>query len=148
MGEVLGIATRLKVKAPMDVCDQADITFDKGVGNDSRGKFKGKRQVTVMSKESWDAVCQELNNNAPWTVRRANILISGIELRGTTGQQLRIGDCLLEITGELVPCERMDAQIPGLTNALTSEWRGGVTCKIIEEGKVSVGDKTSIGVQE
>ena len=145
MGKVLGIATRVKVKAPMDVCDQASITFEKGVGNDSRGKFRGKRQVTVMSKESWDAVCQDLNNDAPWTVRRANLLISGIELKGTTGQLLRIGDCLLEITGELVPCERMDAQVSGLTNALALDWRGGVTCKILEEGEVRTGDEITIG---
>lgn len=147
MGEVIGIATRLKRRAPMETCQRAEITFDNGVGNDSRGKFRGKRQVTVMSRESWIKVSEELDQDIPWTTRRANVLISGIELENTKGLQLRIGSCLLEITGELVPCERMDEQVAGLTSALAKNWRGGVTCKILKEGLVQKGDEASIGEQ-
>lgn len=141
MGKVLGIATRLKTKAPMETCNKASVLFETGVGSDSRGLKKGNRQVTVLSKESWDDVCVELNQTISWTIRRANLLVSGLELENTTGSHLKIGSCLLKITGELIPCNRMDEQVDGLTETLATNWRGGVTCKIIEEGEVNLNDK-------
>ena len=141
MGKVIGIATRTMRKAPMDLHDSVKITFDKGVANDSRGLNQGNRQVTVMSIEDWQLACDELNKNYDWTIRRANFLIEGLNFKNTTGQILKIGSATLEITGELTPCHRMDEQIDGLTKALTPNWRGGVTCKIIAEGNVSKGDK-------
>lgn len=141
MGKLIGIATRTKTKAPMDVHSSAEVTFEKGVLNDSRGKkVGGKRQVTVMSIESWDAVCVELNTQLNWTTRRANFLVSGIPLLETTGNTLRIGSVQLEITGELVPCNRMDEQFEGLTNSLSKNWRGGVTCKVLKEGQADLND--------
>lgn len=141
MGKILGIATRTKTKAPMDACSSAQVLFDKGVGNDSRGLKKGNRQVTVLGLEGWAKACAELNQEINWTTRRANLLVSGIEFENTTGTLLKIGTCLLEITGELVPCNRMDEQVAGLTNALAPNWRGGVTCKMVEEGEINVGDE-------
>jgi len=125
----------------MDTCSSAQVLFDKGVGNDSRGLKKGNRQVTVLGLEGWEKACTELSQEINWTTRRANFLVSGIEFENTTGTLLRIGTCLLEITGELVPCNRMDEQVEGLTNALVPNWRGGVTCKMVEEGEVNVGDE-------
>lgn len=144
MGTLKGIATRKQTKAPMDEHDRADITFEAGVGSDSRGKIQGKRQVTVLSAESWAACCLEMNENMLWTTRRANLLISGIELQNTKGKRLRIGTCELEITAELVPCSRMDAQYEGLTKTLESEWRGGVCCRILSEGEVKLGDAVEL----
>ena len=144
MGILLDIATREKRKAPMDTHRFATISFANGVGTDSRGKHRGKRQVTVLTQEAWDHVCQLMSQEMPWTTRRANLFIQGIDLINSTGKSLKIGDCLLEITGELEPCNRMDEQYEGLTSLLTPEWRGGVTCKIIQEGVVSKGDKVAL----
>ncbi|MFT5859377.1 MAG: MOSC domain-containing protein YiiM [Flavobacteriaceae bacterium] len=140
MGKLLKICTRKERRAPMETCTQAEITFENGVGNDSRGKHKGKRQVTVMALEDWNAACAELAVEVSWTTRRANLLIEGVELKDTTGGILQIGNFQLEITGELVPCERMDEQVSGLTKALSTNWRGGVTCKILSEGSANEGD--------
>jgi MOSC domain-containing protein YiiM len=35
----------------------------------------------------------------------------------------------------------MEAISPGLFNALASEWRGGVCCRVIAAGEVAVGDE-------
>lgn len=144
MGKIIGIATREKTKARMDELSAAKVTFAHGVGQDSRGKKQNHRQVTVMSLENWHSTCKELGQEIPWTTRRANILIEGIELKNTTGSHLRIGTTLVEITGELEPCNRMDEQFQGLTQILSSEWRGGVTCRLIEEGEVHVNDKVEL----
>ncbi len=55
-----------------------------------------------------------------------------------------IGSLLLEICGETDPCERMDAQHDGLRLALESAWRGGVSCRVLAAGVVSVGDAAEL----
>ncbi len=143
-GTLIGIATREKRRAPMQTHDEANITFGKGVGEDSRGVFRNHRQVTVLSSEVWLQVCAEMGIEMPWTTRRANLLIEGISLAHTTGKKIKIGSCILEITGELEPCNRMDEQFEGLTKTLTPDWRGGVTCRLLEEGIVHLNDKAEL----
>ena len=144
MGKVIGIATRDEKRGPMVVYASAKVSFEKGIGDDSRGAIRGDRQVTVMTEECWNDVNSELGRLLHWTTRRANIIIEGVDLENTTGNALKIGKFLLEITGELKPCARMDEQIKGLTAALIPNWRGGVTCKILSEGIVSEGDQVTL----
>lgn len=143
-GKILGIATREKTRAIMDEHTSAPITFENGVGQDSRGKKRNKRQVTILTNENWHSTCKELGSEIPWTTRRANILIEGIELKDKTGCQLKIGTAIVEITGELEPCNRMDEQFEGLTKILSSDWRGGVTCKLIQEGEIHLNDEVEL----
>lgn len=128
----------------MALCESAKVSFKNGIGYDSRGAIQNNRQITVMTKENWEIICTELKSDIAWTTRRANILIEGLDLTNTTGRQLRIGNFCLEITGEMYPCRRMDEQFDGLTNALTPDWRGGVTCKLITEGEIKLGDLVSL----
>ena len=148
MSLVIGIAMREKRRGPMALCESAKVTFVNGIGYDSRGAMQNNRQITVMTKENWEIICTELKCDIPWTTRRANILIEGLDLKNTTGQQLRIGNFRLEITGETHPCNRMDEQFDGLTNALTPNWRGGVTCKLISEGEIKLGDRVSLETKQ
>ena len=148
MGKVVEIATRIKSRAPMVVYASTKVSFEHGVGDDSRGLIKGDRQVTVMTKESWDAVCQELGRKLHWTTRRANIMVEGVDLKDSTGLILKIGDFYLEITGEMEPCQRMDDQFVGLTKALVPDWRGGVTCKILSEGIIRENDTVHVMERE
>jgi MOSC domain-containing protein YiiM len=140
MGKVLCIATREKTRAVMKTCTAAEISFEQGVGNDSRGRKQNHRQVTILTLEGWNEACEELGTELDWTTRRANILVEGIDLKETTGKFLKIGNFKLEVTGELVPCNRMDEQHDGLTKALSVNWRGGVTCTLISEGKIAEND--------
>ena len=54
MGNVLGISTRIKSKAPMELFASANVSFNHGVGDDSRGLKRNGRQITIMSKEAWE----------------------------------------------------------------------------------------------
>jgi MOSC domain-containing protein YiiM len=123
------------------------VGTETGVSPDYRG-LPGKRQVTVLSKEAFDAACAELESSLAWTIRRANLLISGIELENSSGKQLRIGDLILEITGETEPCYRMDEQHEGLKSALQSAWRGGVTCRVTQNGSIKIGDEVQLITHE
>ncbi|MEX2125444.1 MAG: MOSC domain-containing protein [Woeseia sp.] len=139
MGRLTGIARRDAKRAPMQTLDRAEISMDTGVARDFRGK-PGKRQVTVISAEAWRQACRELQKELPWTTRRANLLVDELELPKKIGAILKIGPVRLLITGEVDPCSRMDEQCPGLTNALKPDWRGGVSCAVLQGGSVTLGD--------
>lgn len=138
-GRLLGIAARARPRAAMQELDEAEVTLERGVAHDSRGRQR-KRQVTVLAREAWETACAAAGKTLPWTARRANLLVEGIELEATLGRRLRIGSALLEVTAETDPCERMDAAHPGLRAAMEPEWRGGASCRVIEPGRVKTGD--------
>lgn len=137
-GKLVAIANRAKSRGAMVEIPQAEITVGAGVAGDFRG-LPGPRQVTVLSAEAWDAACEVVGKELPWTVRRANLLVAGLSLTNSTGSVLRIGDVVLKITGETDPCQRMEEQVAGLYEALRPDWRGGVCCQVLSGGAVEPG---------
>ena len=141
---LVDIAYRAKSRAPMQTKQQCMLTRVAGVDQDARGK-PGKRQVTVLSTVQWQKACDELNTQLPWTVRRANLLVDGVEFDASyVGKQIKIGELRMVVTGETDPCAKMDMQHQGLTLALEPNWRGGVCCKVIADGRIKVGDPVEI----
>ena len=104
----------------------------------------GKREVTVLSLEAWERACADLDAELCPSLRRANLLVSGVDLAETRGQRLRIGSVLLEIGGETKPCKLMEETHPGLWDALKPEWRGGVYAKVLEGGALQPGDAVEL----
>lgn len=136
MAHLVAIARRSRSRAPMHLLTSAIVTPEAGVHGDSRGK-PGRRQVTVLTQEGWQAACDDLGLTLAWTMRRANLLISGLTLGAEhVGQRLKIGSVELQISYECDPCQRMDEQQPGLTAALTPDWRGGVCCRVLSGGEL------------
>lgn len=127
----------------MQTLDSAEISAETGVAGDFRGR-PGKRQVTLISTRAWQAACQELGSNIPWTTRRANLLVDDMDLPQEPGGILQIGDVRLQVTMEVDPCARMEEQVAGLQAALAPEWRGGVACKVLAGGTVAIGDEVRL----
>jgi MOSC domain-containing protein YiiM len=142
---LVSIAYKTVKRGPMEEVMSANVTLEKGVEHDILGR-PGKRQVTVLSKQQWSKACNEINTQLLWLTRRANILISGHEFSAAdVGKIIQIGDDLrLLITGETDPCRKMEQSHPGLESALTPEWRGGVTCKVLQTGLIYQNDKIVI----
>lgn len=135
-----GIARKARSRAAMETLDTVSVSLDLGVDGDYRGKLR-KRQITIMTEEDWLAACAQIDRvDLPWTTRRANLLVRGVKLPQTPGARMRIGELVVEITGETDPCTRMEDAAPGLEKALAPDWRGGVTCRAIEPGTIRVGD--------
>ena len=125
-------------RGPMDAVERAVLRAGRGLaGNADQG---GRRQVTLVARGTWDRVNEALSDDVDPALRRANVLISGIELARTRGRVLRLGPCRLRINGETRPCERMDEAWPGLRAALDPEWRGGVYAEVLDDGEIAVGD--------
>ncbi len=135
---LLGIAVKAARLQPMALLSEAQISCAAGLRGDSRGK-PGPRQITLLSQLAWEAACAEIGAVLPWTARRANLLVDNLPLAQSTGSLLRIGEVVLEISGETDPCERMTAVHPALFNALLPDWRGGVCCRVRRGGSIEVG---------
>lgn len=151
MGTLAGIARHARPKAPMELLDRAVVTIEGGIDGDFRGAVKpggrGRRQVTLMERRDWDAALADLDRNIPWQERRVNLLVDGLDLPQSAGAQLRIGaDVLVTVTGECDPCSRMETIATGLKAALTPDWRGGVTARVIRGGEIALGDE--IGIEQ
>src|SRR5262249_21171024 len=125
-------------KGPMDEQTTIELVPERGVaGSADRG---GRRQVTLLEREVWEALMQELGRDAGPETRRANVLVSGIDLCKSRGRVLRIGQARLRVAGEVKPCERMEEAVAGLRALMFPEWRGGAFAEILEGGSVDVGD--------
>jgi protein-tyrosine-phosphatase len=96
--------------------------------------------VTILSREAWDAATAMIDGAPDPSARRANILVSGLDLAETRGRVIRLGACEVRVGGETTPCERMDEAAPGLQEALRPSWRGGVFGQVIRGGVLRVGD--------
>ncbi len=140
-GTVEAIWIKRAHRGPMDPAERAALEVGLGIaGNADRG---GRRQVTIMSREEWNARVSGLHPRPDPSVRRANILVGGIELVNSRDRVLAIGDCRVRVLGETKPCERMDEACAGLTDALHPDWGGGAFGEVLKGGEIAVGDPVS-----
>ena len=137
-GRVEALWTKRAHRGVMDPVETVRFVEGQGIADDANFG-RSKRQVTVIEKEVFDGIAEELPGVDP-SMRRANVMVSGIRLRETRGRILELGGVRLRIFGETRPCERMDAQLPGLTAALDPDWNGGVYGVVLDDGPVRVGD--------
>lgn len=153
MGRLGGIARHDRSRGPIETLDHVAVTKSLGVRGDLRGAVRpgktGRRQISLIEAESWQAALGELQP-APewemlWHIRRANLLVQGIRLPREPGRVIAIGGSLrIEITCECDPCNRMDEIHPGLKLALMPDWRGGILGRVLTDGEIAVGDEVRI----
>ena len=72
-------------------------------------------------------------------ILRENITTNGVNVNSLPiGQQLRIGDALLEVTMVCTPCNQMERIRPGLRKELWG--RRGMLCRVLQGGILRPGD--------
>ena len=130
----------------MEETSVGDISIEAGLAGDHKGAKFPERAITVLSREAWEEALSTLGPDIrlPWTVRRANLLVEGVLLPRARGGVLTVGPVKLEVTRPTMPCKRMDEAMPGLLKALYPDWRGGVTCRVLKGGKVTIDDPVEI----
>jgi MOSC domain-containing protein YiiM len=124
---------------PMDPVTTALLEVGGGLrGNANRG---GKRQVTIIAQERWSELMDALDADLSPSARRANLMVSGLNLDNSRGRALRIGTTRLLIRGETRPCEQMEAARAGLQELMKERWGGGAFAEVVEGGEIGVGDE-------
>ena len=125
----------------MTAVPYADLQPGKGLTGDRwAGRPEGGRQVTLIAEEGLIAIARFLGRErvTPEELRR-NIVVSGINLLALKECRVRIGDALIEVSGECHPCSRMEETL-GIGGYNAVRGQGGVTARVIEGGTVRIGD--------
>jgi len=128
-------------RGPMDPV--ADATLEAGAGLARNADRGGRRQVTIISAERWREMMTALGRDLSPATRRANLLVSGLELAGTRDRILRIGACRVRVNGETRPCERMEQAAAGLQAIMAERWGGGIYAEVLDDGVIRVGDEVA-----
>jgi MOSC domain-containing protein YiiM len=140
MAEVLHLFTCLVHRFPMREVSEVEVLKEKGLKGCIHGRPGSKRQVCLIDRETLDRL-----GLAPGIVKE-NITTKGIDFQSlATGNVLRIGDCVLEITGPCNPCARMDEIRMGLQEELRGQ--RGWLCRVTEAGIIRRGDRIEVRVQ-
>lgn len=129
-------------RGPMDALERVELEAGRGiVGNANQG---GKRQVTIIEREVWDRLMAQLDASLDPSARRANLMVSNVDLRNSRGRVLRVGgSCRIRVYGQTLPCERMDEALLGLREAMRPDWGGGAFGEVLDGGPIAVGDVVS-----
>jgi MOSC domain-containing protein YiiM len=150
-GKVIGLARHAAPREPIEELQSVNLSPDYGVEGDCKGVKFPDRQVTILALEDWREALFSLADgmggpDLPWTTRRANVLTEGVKLPRGIGSIIMLGDALLEVTMQTTPCSLMDRFHHGLRLALAPEWRGGVTCRVVEGALVKMGDTAAVTI--
>jgi MOSC domain-containing protein YiiM len=137
-GRVEALWTKRAHGGVMDA--RREVTFVAGRGIDGTTNRSSTRQVTIIAREAWATAERDLGATVDPSARRANVLVSGIDLARSRGRVLRLGATRVKVLGETRPCEQMDDARQGLRQALSPDWRAGVFGQVLDDGIVAVGD--------
>ncbi len=147
-GKVLAIYTAPRAGAPMVARPSAEAVAGRGLegdryaeGNGSFSRWPGShREATLIAAEALEALAAETGAPLAPEHTRRNILTAGLDVRALVGRRFRIGEALFEGVRLCQPCKylaRLTGR-PDLVGALRD--RGGVRCRILETGRIAVGD--------
>jgi MOSC domain-containing protein YiiM len=140
-GRLVWIGLRPARRAAMLTPESAILIAGQGIAGDRyHTTHEGPRQVTLIATEDIAAIVAFLGMTdiAPHLLRR-NLVTSGINLVALKEQRFRIGEAVLEGSGDCAPCSLMEQALgPGGYNAMRG--RGGITARVIEGGEVRLGD--------
>ena len=138
-GSLLAIWAKGARGEPMMSRSEGDLIAGEGLRNSAPAR--GKRQVTVLSREAWERAAEEAGQpDADPALRRANLLVTGVDFRQTIGRTLAVGETRILIHGETKPCERMDGAALRMRDALAPDWRGGAFGEVVSGGTIRIGD--------
>ena len=136
-GKLQGIWVKRMKGEPMERRDNGTLCAGSGlVENNNQG---GERQVIIMDTQRWAGLEQQMGVVLDPSVRRGNLLVSGVKLSGSKGRVLLVGECRIRILGAARPCERMDQAFPGLRSAMEIDWGGGALGEVLDDGEIVVG---------
>jgi MOSC domain-containing protein YiiM len=137
MPEVFHLFACLVHRFPMREVREVRAIANKGFEGCIHGRPDSKRQVLLMDMETLEKF------GIPPGAVKENITARGLDFKVLRpGQQLRIGESLLEITFPCDPCSRMEEIRRGLQQELQGQ--RGWLCRVVASGKIKRGDRIEV----
>ncbi len=138
-GKLEGIWLKTAQGGPMQKVSTASLVQGQGIKDNA--DFGRGRQITLIEKETWELLCSQMGQDLDPSVRRANLMISGVQLLDTASKVLQVGPVRIKVRGETQPCHMMDRACDGLRTKMALMWRGGVWGDVLDGGRIQVGDE-------
>lgn len=139
--EVSGIFISKQRHTAMLPLIETEIIADWGLKDDRKARAGSSRQVLLVDEatlQSVDLQPGDLNEN---------LTIRGLDVNTLKpGQQVRIGDALLEVTGPCTVCGELEQVRSGLKEELRD--RRGTLTRVLATGTVRLGDALTIEKSE
>jgi MOSC domain-containing protein YiiM len=133
MAEVVHLFRCITHRVPMVPHEEIVAVENRGFAGCAHARPGGPRQVLLMDIETLEEM-----GLTPGVVKE-NITTRGIDIRALkTGERLRIGEALLEVTDRCDPCDQMEEIRPGLKQELRG--RRGMLFRVMEGGRIRAGD--------
>jgi MOSC domain-containing protein YiiM len=131
---------------PKRPIDSAHITIE-GVTGDwqNNRKYHGgdDRAICLFSEELYNRLRHDFGIDLVFGAVGENFTTCGIDLDSLqSGDRLRVGECLIEITDVRIPCgnlKKWDARLPKVI-----EGHSGWVCKVLETGDARPGDRIEV----
>ena len=138
-GVVQWIGLRPARRAPMLPVPEAVLCPAEGLVGDRYAGSSGKRQVTLIEAEHLQAIASFMGREAGPEQLRRNIVVSGVNLHALGECPFRLGEAVLQATGECHPCSRMEETL-GVGGYNAVRRHGGITARVLTGGVVRVGE--------
>jgi MOSC domain-containing protein YiiM len=146
VGRLESISLRTHRHGPVVSVDAVQAIAGLGLDGDHRTHGRdpsptASRQVTLIQAEHLPVVAALAGiDRIDATQTRRNLLVSGINLAALRTARFSIGGVVLEGSGHCHPCSIMETTIgPGALQAMRGH--GGITARIVEGGRLQVGDE-------
>lgn len=100
-------------------------------------------QVTLISEDDLRRASKTANLAFDNGQHRRNLLVSGVKTKALEGRQFQIGDVIFSYEKPRPPCGYLN-KIQGRGMALALSYNSGICIRIIQGGKLRVGDSLKI----
>jgi MOSC domain-containing protein YiiM len=142
-GRLVWIGLREFQDGPIRVVRDVEASPENGLIGDRYQGTSGRRQVTLIQHEHLQVIEALAGRSVSPQMLRRNLVVSGINILALKKARFRIGNVVLETTGLCHPCSKMEAVVgEGGFNAMRGH--GGITARVIEAGRMRVGDEVRV----
>ena len=134
---------------PMQSLSAVNAIVDRGLEADRYCTDKGywhrveACQVTLISQHDLSIASRDKTLNFDNGSHRRNLVIEGLKTKRLQGKTFRIGDAIFKYDKPRPPCGYLNT-VEGKGMALALSYNSGVCLRVVQGGKLSVGDELYI----
>ena len=146
MSEVIKIGVTKNHNQEIIEVNEISLIADKGIVGDRHFRDYNDpfNQLSIIESENIDEYNFKNKLNIPHLNFRRNIITKGIKLNDLVEKRIKIGSIELEVIDLCRPCRHLSEKLN--RNDVIKEFlrKGGIRCRIINDGKIYLGDKIKI----